>query len=312
MTAREDAGQRGVAPVGRLFEIAHGDQRAVITEAGASLRVYEVGPRPVVEPFDGADTVPIGAQGEILAPWPNRTVDGSWRWGSTRHQLSITEPERGHALHGLVRTLAWTPVENGVSRIDLATTLLAHPGWPFPLQLTVTYALGPAGLTCRLMATNIGRARCPYGAATHPYLAIPGGTDEAVLRIPAATWLATDDRLAPTERRATAGTPYDFDGSVPVGAREVDNAFTDLERAPDGRVEASLRAPDGRTTVLWGDASVRWWQLFTGDALPSRWRRAVVALEPMTCGPDALNTGDDLAVLDPGETHRMTWGLRLM
>lgn len=307
-----DGERRGVSPVGRLFEIVHGDQRAVITEAGASLRAYEVGRRPVVEPFDGFDTAPVGCQGEILAPWPNRTVDGSWMWGRTGHQLWITEPERGHALHGLVRTLAWTPVEAEPERVELETTLLAHPGWPFPLHLVVSYALGPAGLSARLIATNIGRSSCPYGAAAHPYLAVPGGTvDEAVLRIRAATWMATDDRLAPVERRATAGTPYDFGGSEPVGTREVDNALTDLERGPDGRVEATLSAPDGRTTVVWGGSSVRWWQLFTGDALPGRWRRGALALEPMTCGPNALNTGDDLVVLEPGDRHQLTWGLRL-
>jgi aldose 1-epimerase len=299
--------------VGRLFKIGDGDQRVVVTESGATLRTYDVGGRPVVEPFDGPETPPIGCQGEVLAPWPNRVVDGRWTWASTGQQLWITEPEHGHALHGLVRTLAWSPVEAEPHRISLGVTLLAHPGWPFSLRFEVSYALGAEGLTSHLSATNIGRTPCPYGAAAHPYLAVPGGTvDDATLDIPAATWVATDDRLAPLERRATAGTPYAFDVRTPIGARQVDNAFTDLERLPDGRVEARLTAPDGRTTVMWGDSTVRWWQLFTGDVLPARWRRRTLALEPMTCGPNALNTGDDLLVLEPGERHTMTWGLTLV
>jgi aldose 1-epimerase len=310
--APRDEGEVGRAPVGRLFEITSGDHRAVITESGATLRAYDVAERPVLEPFDGPDALVVGAQGEILSPWPNRVVDGRWRWGSTTHQLWLTEPDRGHAIHGLVRRLRWTPSHTEPHRVDLETTLLAHPGWPFPLHFLASYALGPTGLTCQLTATNVGRTSCPYGAAAHPYLAVPGGrADDAVLRIPAATWLATDDRMSPTERRPTAGSPYDFDGAAAIGDRKADNAFTDLERAPDGRVEASLTAPDGRTTVLWGDSSVRWWQLFTGDALPERWRRATVALEPMTCGPNALNSGDDLVVLEPGARHRLTWGLTL-
>jgi aldose 1-epimerase len=63
--------------------------------------------------------------------------------------------------------------------------------------------------------------------------------------------------------------------------------------------------------VIWGDAGVRWWQLFTGDALPERWKRRALALEPMTCGPNALNTGEDLIVLEPGGSHAMAWGLAL-
>lgn len=303
---------RRLPPPGRLLEIVEGDQRVVVTQCGATLRMFDVGGRPVIEPFDGPDTPVTGCQGEILAPWPNRVVDGRWTWRSTPYQLSITEPERGHALHGLVRTLTWDVVEHGVDRIVLEVVLLAQPGWPFPLHCSVSYALGPEGLLSKLTVTNIGREPAPYGAATHPYLAIPGGVaDDAVLHIPAATWLSTDERLAPVERRPAAGTQYDFTDDAPLGARQVDNAFTDLERLADGRVEASLTAPDGRTTVMWGDASVRWWQLFTGDALPVQWRRRTVALEPMTCGPDAFNSGDDLVVLEPDQSHTMTWGLAL-
>ena len=301
-----------VPPVGRALEIAYGDQRAVVTESGATLRVYEVGDRPVIEAFNGPDTVVVGCQGEILAPWPNRTQNGVWTWGGTTFQLSITEPDRGHALHGLVRTLRWETVDHGPAEVVLETTLLAHPGWPFPLHLVVRYTLDPAGLTSTITAANIGEAPCPYGVATHPYLAVPGGrVDDVALRIPAATWLETDERLIPVRRRPTGGTPYDFDGVASVGDRRVDHAFTDLARLPDGRVEASMLAPDGRVTTLWGDSSVRWWQLFTGDALPERWRRSTLALEPMTCAPNALNSGEDIVILEPGTSHSMTWGLQL-
>ncbi len=301
-----------VPPVGLALEITHGDQRAVVTESGATLRVYEVGDRPVVEAFNGPNTVIVGCQGEILAPWPNRTENGVWSWGGTTFQLSITEPDRGHAIHGLVRTLRWETVDHGPAEVVLETTLLAHPGWPFPLHLVVRYALDAGGLTSTITATNIGEALCPYGVAAHPYLAVPGGTvDDVALRIPAATWVETDERLIPVGRRATAGTLYDFDGVAPVGDRQVDHAFTDLARLPGGRVEASLLAQDGSVTTLWGDSSVRWWQLFTGDALPERWRRSTLALEPMTCAPNALNSGEDLVILDLGASHSMTWGLRL-
>lgn len=300
-----------LGPGGRLFEIIAGDQRAVVSESGATLRAYEAAGRAVVERFDGPDTEVVGCQGQILAPWPNRIVDGRWARDGTAYQLSITEPERGHALHGLVRTLAWEPVEHRPGGITLATTLLEHPGWPFPLAVTVTYDLHAGGLVSSLTATNVGRRPCPYGAAAHPYLALGGApVDDVVLDLAADTYVATDDRLAPTGRHPTGGTPFAFDGRRPVGDRQVDSAYTDLVRLPDGRVEAGLTLPDGARTVVWGDATVRWWQLFTGDALPERWRRRTLAVEPMTCAPDALNSGDGLAVLSPGEGHTMTWGLR--
>ncbi|HEX6597156.1 MAG TPA: hypothetical protein VF045_09485, partial [Acidimicrobiales bacterium] len=231
-------------------------------------------------------------------------------------------PDRGHALHGLVRTLPWKCVEAPAGRrVIFTAVLLAHPGWPFPLAFTVSYSVGPGGLTSQLTTTNIGRSPCPYGAAVHPYLALAGArVDEATLDLPAATWVATDDRLAPLDRRPTgygaqvtrAGhTPYRFDGSAPIGNRQVDNAFTDLDRRPDGRVEATVTTPDGRRTIVWGDESVQWWQVFTGDDLPERYRRRTLAVEPMTCAPNALNSGDGLIVLQPGEHHTLTWGVRM-
>ncbi len=313
--ADEPAGSRpdlpvGLAPPGRTFEIAAGGERAVVSESGATLRAYTVDERPIVEAFHGPESPVVGCQGEVLAPWPNRVVDGRWTWRGELHQLSITEPDRGHALHGLVRTLTWTVVEHRADLIRLAILLLAHPGWPFPLHCTVTYAVGPGGLTSSLMSTNVGRLACPYGAAVHPYLAVPGRmVDDAVLHLPAATWLATDDRLSPTTRQPTAGTDHDFTDGTPIGSRRADTAFTDLPVGPNGRVEATLTTPDGHRTVLWGDETVRWWQLFTGDALADPWRRATLALEPMTCAPNALNSGDGLVILEPGESHTMTWGL---
>jgi aldose 1-epimerase len=39
-------------------------------------------------------------------------------------------------------------------------------------------------------------------------------------------------------------------------------------------------------------------------------RRKAVAVEPMTCPPDAFRTGVALIELDPGATWQGRWGLR--
>ena len=50
-------------------------------------------------------------------------------------------------------------------------------------------------------------------------------------------------------------------------------------------------------------------QVYTGDTLPEGQRRRSVAIEPMTCPPNALADGVDLAVLQPGEHWSGTWAL---
>ena len=48
--------------------------------------------------------------------------------------------------------------------------------------------------------------------------------------------------------------------------------------------------------------------LFTGDALPDVSRRSV-AVEPMTCPPNAFRSGEGLVVLEPGQSFSAEWGL---
>ncbi|HEX2039576.1 MAG TPA: aldose 1-epimerase family protein [Acidimicrobiales bacterium] len=275
-----------------MIELAFEDQRALVAETGAALREYEVGGRPAIEPSAR------GYSGAVLAPWPNRVVDGRWTWRGRTYRLAVNEPDRGHALHGLVHALPWRVAERTAEHVVLEVQLDPHPGWPFPMRFTASYRLGRAGLVSHVTAQNTGAEACPYGVATHPYAARRGAAvEDIVVHLDAAAYLATDDRLAPTEKRPTAGTPYDFADGAALDGRRVDNAFTDLASG-----EAHIVNPDGFTTVLWGDESVRWWQLFVED---------VIAVEPMTCAPDALNSGDGLVVLDPGDAHTMTWGVRL-
>ncbi len=51
-------------------------------------------------------------------------------------------------------------------------------------------------------------------------------------------------------------------------------------------------------------------QVFTGDALPQvERRRQGLAVEPMTCPPDAFRTGEHVLRLEPGETVSHRWGI---
>jgi aldose 1-epimerase len=48
--------------------------------------------------------------------------------------------------------------------------------------------------------------------------------------------------------------------------------------------------------------------LFSGDPLPDIHRRSL-AIEPMTCPPNAFRTGDALIVLQFGLWFTSTWGI---
>jgi len=78
-----------------------------------------------------------------------------------------------------------------------------------------------------------------------------------------------------------------------------------LERGADGRTAVRLGS-----TEVWGDEAFGWFQLFSGETLPEPERRRSLAVEPMTCPPDALRSGTDLVVLEPGSSWTGSWGIR--
>ena len=59
---------------------------------------------------------------------------------------------------------------------------------------------------------------------------------------------------------------------------------------------------------LWVDEGYRYLMLFTGDPLPDVSRRSL-AVEPMTCPPNAFRTGVAVVRLEPGESFACSWGL---
>jgi aldose 1-epimerase len=56
------------------------------------------------------------------------------------------------------------------------------------------------------------------------------------------------------------------------------------------------------------DESYRYVMLFTGDPLPNVNRRSL-AVEPMTCPPNAFRTGDSVLRLEPGQETMSAWGI---
>jgi len=302
-------GRAVVAPSGEQIEIVAGDQRAVVVEVGGGLRAYSVGGREILDGY-GANEMSSSGRGQALIPWPNRLQDGSYEFDGRRHQLPLNEPDRSNAIHGLVRWVAWAISAREPNRVVMEYVLHPQAGYPFSLTLNIEYALLDGGLRVRTTATNIGVDACPYGSGAHPYLTLGTATvDRLILHAPARTVLRSDGRGLPIGTAVVEDTEYDFRQSRPIGSTTLDHAFTDLERDGDGLARVTLRDPDRGTEVsLWVDESYPYLMLFTGDPLPDVRRRSL-AVEPMTCPPNAFRTGDALIRLEPGRSFTSTWGI---
>lgn len=298
-----------IAPSGEQIEITLGNQRAVVVQVGGGLRAYSAAGRELLDGYPADQMSPSG-RGQVLIPWPNRVEGGSYEFEGRRHQLPLDQPDEQNAIHGLVRWAAWTAVKRESHRVVMRHVLHPQPGYPFSLALGIEYRLAERGLEVRTTATNVGSEACPYGGGAHPYLTAGTPTvDSAVLRAPASTVLHSNERGIPTGATPVEGTDHDFRHPRPIGTTRLDHCFTDLERDADGRARVELRNPDaGRRVTLWVDEGYPYLMLFTGDPLPDVDRRSL-AVEPMTCPPNAFRTGQDLIRLEPGHSVRSTWGI---
>jgi aldose 1-epimerase len=295
---------------GAQYEIAAGDYQATITELGAGLRSLSYRGEPLIASYD-ADEVPPAGSGELLLPWPNRIDHGQYSFGGASYQLDLSEPSRDTAIHGLTRWATWDLVARADDEVELGLDLLGRPGYPFYLRLRARYRLSPqSGLDVTITAHNLGTRPAPYGTGSHPYLrAADGLVDEWQLELPAARWQPASDRGIPDgEPVDVSGTQYDFRTARAIGDTKLDTAFTDL--TTDGGSRAWVRLT-GRAVelALWAGHGYRWLQVFTGDPLGPQARRRALAVEPMTCPPNAFVSGKDLLTIEPGGRVTHQWGV---
>jgi len=298
------------ALTGTQYEISAGHYTAVVTELGAGLRALRHRGTPLLAGYE-PDQLPPGGAGQLLAPWPNRVARGRYSFGGSRLQLDLSEAAAGNAIHGLTRWATWVAVAYDPDRVLLYQPLRGHAGYPFCLDIEAEYRLDPAaGLRVDIVARNSGHGPAPYGTGSHPYLT--AGTpviDDCELTVPAARWLPIGDRGIPSgPAEDVGGTRYDFRAGRRLSDVRLDHPFTGLDRDGDGRAWVRLAGPE-RGVRLWAGEGYRWLQVFTGDPLDERHRRRALAVEPMTCPPNAFVTGTDLLILEPGETVRHAWGV---
>jgi aldose 1-epimerase len=295
-------------PGGAEYEISADGYVAVVSEVGASLRVLRYGRRDLVASYP-ADVVRPVYRGAVLAPWPNRVADGRYEFDGVTHQVPVNEVDRMNALHGLVAWVPWQLVEHAQHQVVLAYRLHPLDGYPFMLDLQVAYRVGRHGLEWEIACVNVGDVPAPYGCALHPYLvAGPGKVDDWTLTLPAEQYLTVSaDRLLPASLEPVAGTGFDFREPRPIGAAFLDHAFTGLVRDENRHATVRLTDSSGAGVAMRWDEAWPWVQVHTADRPEPGLNRSGLAVEPMTCPPDAFNSGVDLVRLQPGAEHRARW-----
>jgi aldose 1-epimerase len=285
--------------------VTSGSAELTVDLRGGGLRALTVGTWNVLDGYEPG-AVPSGRRGGVLLPWPNRIRDGRWTWQGRTLQLEVASAEKPTANHGLVSAQPWQVLDEAADRVTVGTVVEPRSGYPFRLAAAIDYSLTADRLESTVRVRNVGNDAAPFGVGLHPYVAVGATADgeigEAELDLPARTVLVVDGGLPTGERR-------DFDGAVGrIGDQAFDDPLTDLTRDEDGWARVRLTGRAG-SVELAVDQAWPWLQVYTGDTLPAGQRRRSLAVEPMSCPPNALADGVDVVVLDPGAEWSGTWTL---
>lgn len=308
------------------YPITASGYTATISGVGGALRTLHHNNIALVDAYP-TDSPRPAYHGSPLAPWPNRLANGSYEFNGVTQQTPITEPAFNTALHGLVCWIEWAPVQHTEDSVTLETLIHPQPGYPHRLRVSTSYSLSPDGLTWTLTARNEGQGDAPVGLGFHPYLCPPapdsaadslapaGPTvdnastaDSWSLRVPADSVLEANERNLPVAWRPAAELGFDLRNDTPLAGMRIDHCFGDLNSS-DSEAHVELRGPGGSVHMRWNTESAPWVQVFTSDLPDSDHYRTGVAIEPMTCPPDAFNSGVGLVTLSPNE--ELTASLRI-
>jgi aldose 1-epimerase len=296
-----------------IVEIRGGRVRVGIDPVGAGIQALEVDGVAVVESYEhhGDDGGAPAASGATMFPWPNRVRDARWVWNGEVQQLTVSEPERNTANHGLVRTRAFDVTDHTAESATLSTLVDGEPGYPFSVRLDVTFTVLNDGLAISYRVTNEGNRAAPIALGAHPYVRVgTADTADLTLQLPAASVLDMDDRYLPVARRTVVGTPDD-PRNMTIGSRALNDCYGDLSTDAAGDVACRVVAPDGTAVELRADGRFRWMQVYTTTEFVREGELVrAIAVEPMTAPPDALNSREDLAWVEPRTSWEASWSIR--
>jgi aldose 1-epimerase len=241
----------------------------------------------------------------LLHPWANRLHRRGYEAAGRAVELPAPEGRypvdpNGLPIHGaLPGDLVWDASRAAADRVRAwlhwnRPALLELFPFEHELELEATVSEGALSIATTIVAT--GSDRVPVSFGFHPYLTLPvGHRDDWRVRLGAADRLVLDERMIPTGEC----TPLES-RKLRLRGSSWDDGLAGLDDPPVFAVSAH-----GRRLTVTFDEGFGWAQVYAPPG------QDFICFEPMTAPTDALNSGEGLIELAPGERHRTRFTVAL-
>lgn len=186
--------------------------------------------------------------------------------------------------HGFARDLPWVvtnqETDNGASvTLTLSSDAETLKVYPFEFELNFTYKLLGKQLIIEQSYQNKSQEKMPFSAGFHPYFFCNDKT-QLTLDIPAQTYT-----------KKTGDEVYSFNGKLDYNLEEIDIAFTQLQAQKAGFT-------DGKRNLT---LEMSYSDLFSTIVFWTLKDKDFICIEPWSAPRNALNTGEQLNYIQPGE-----------
>jgi galactose mutarotase-like enzyme len=181
--------------------------------------------------------------------------------------------------HGFARDLPWSPGNHPADgiRVTLNSDDSTRAVYPFDFEVTYTYRLQGNALLIEQRYENRSPVTLPFSAGFHPYFPV---ADKSQLRL---------DIPATEFQTKGSHTPQPYSGSFDFGQDEIDVAF---------RAEADAASVHDLGRPL--NLTLSYDPMFTTLVFWTVKGKDFYCLEPWSAPRNAMNTGEDLTLLEPG------------
>lgn len=269
----------GSAAAGELVVLCdeQSDSRATIApQRGALVTSLEVAGRELLfmDPATLNDeSMNVRGGVPVLFPVPGKLEHDRWQYQGKQGAMKQ---------HGFARTLPWSLVGTSTSHgaqltLGLTSSPITRPLYPWEFSYELSFTLRDRALRLTSRVRNIGSAVMPFALGFHPYFRV---ADKASAKI-ATRATQVFDNIAKQVR------PFiDFDFT----AKEVD-----LHLLDHGQSEATLTLSAAESVTVRASLEYSVWVIWTLAG------RDFICLEPWTAPGNALNNGERLSTLAPGE-----------
>ena len=261
-----------------IVRIGDGTTEIQIAPArGGMVTHFDFGKRPIVfmdEATLADPTKNVRGGSPVLFPSPGPLANDRFAYGTKTGSMKQ---------HGFARTKAWRVTESTPSSVTLVlgSDASTREQYPWDFLLTYRYSVEKTKLRIEQKFENRSKDPMPFAAGFHPYFFVRDA-EKPRASVPTGATKAWDNV---TKKMIDLTVPID------LGAEEVD-----LHLIDHGRSDAVLDLGDGRPISLKASPEFQRWVVWTLAG------RDFVCLEPWTAGANALNDGQNLIVLPPGET----------